>query len=142
LTDANKQCQHSAKLCLCQMLQARNGNREAWGLGVSAHTGPIVSIYINVLLEPTEATRPVIRRGSGDTQSQVVLTLPNSRRKPRRSGGDESDDSVTAAGSKPPDNVSAVKHAGQKPAVGLGSARTTKLPYRSRGGVAEAVTPQ
>ncbi|MBX0293260.1 hypothetical protein, partial [Haloarcula nitratireducens] len=41
-------------------------------------------------------------------------------------GGDESDNSATTAGIKLPDSVSGGKHNGQKLAVGLGSARTTK----------------
>jgi hypothetical protein len=41
-------------------------------------------------------------------------------------GGDESDNRATAAGIKPPDSVCHSKHNGQKLAVGLGSARTTK----------------
>ena len=41
-------------------------------------------------------------------------------------GGDESDNSATTAGIKPPDSVCHGKHNEQKLAVGLGSARTTK----------------
>jgi hypothetical protein len=41
-------------------------------------------------------------------------------------GGDESDNSATTAGTKPPDSVSRGTHNQQKLAVGLGSARTTK----------------
>ncbi len=41
-------------------------------------------------------------------------------------GRDESNNSATIAGIKPPDSIFVVKHNGQKLAVGLGSARTTK----------------
>lgn len=74
LIESNEQCHHAADLCLCQILQPWNGNREAVGLGVSAHTGQCVSTRINVLLKLPEATWLVLRSGSSDTHSHIVLT--------------------------------------------------------------------
>jgi hypothetical protein len=76
LTESNEQCHHAADLCLCQPLQAWNGNREGWGLSVSAHTGPTVSTRINVLLKLPEATWLVLQSGSSDTHSHIVLPSP------------------------------------------------------------------
>jgi hypothetical protein len=63
-------------------------------------------------------------------------------------GGDESDNRATTAGIKPLDSVSVVTHNGQKLAVGLGSARTTKatIPFprgrlRGRGDTAGKKRP-
>jgi hypothetical protein len=63
-------------------------------------------------------------------------------------GGDESDNSATTAGIKPPDSVFVIKHNGQKLAVGSGSARTTKatIPFprgrlRGRGDTAGKTRP-